>query len=74
MYQSILEEAINLKLKEFKGKDINVSYVDIKKYLRNVYFRKKEISREELIKFVYEDNIESIISFLMSDAIINPKF
>ncbi len=74
MYKSILDEAINLKMKEFENRKINIQYSNIKQFLREVYFRNQLVTREKLINFVYEDNIEDIVSFLMSDAVINPKF
>ncbi|NQX83253.1 MAG: hypothetical protein HRS50_00870 [Mycoplasmataceae bacterium] len=69
-----IEKIIKIKLSQFKEKKINIESEDIKKYLDNVYFKKQNINLESLKLFVSSNNINDIIDFLMSDAIINPKF
>lgn len=68
------EEILNKKILMFKSRNINVDEQDLTKFLDNVYFKHCEMTDDNLEKFLIEDNIEDIISYLMSDAIINPKF
>lgn len=68
------EEIIKEKIKQFKNLDININEEDLLKFLSSFYFIHNQETNDNLEKFLAEDNVEDIISFLMSDAIINPKF
>lgn len=68
-----LDLAIDMKLMQFEQRNINVTRNDIKKFLKKIYLVHKNDGTLTLTNFVKEDNINDIISFLMSDAIINPK-
>lgn len=68
------EEILNKKISLFEEKDINITVDDLLKFLDNIYFKHCERTEENLEKFLLEDNIEDIINFLMSDALINPSF
>lgn len=72
--QKFQDEIINKKIEIFKSKAINVEPSDISNFLENIYFKHNKINEENLKKFLDEDNIEDIVQFLMSDALINPKF
>ncbi len=66
--------AIEMKKMQFEKRGINVTKTDIKKFLKKVYFVHKDDGKNTLSNFVKEDNVNDIVSFLMSEAIINPKF
>lgn len=68
------EEILNKKISLFNERNINITADDLLKFLDNIYFKHCERTEENLEKFLSEDNIEDIISYLMSDALINPKF
>lgn len=67
-----LELAVDLKINQFEARNIKVSRTDIKKFLKKMYFVHKDDGVRTLTNFVKEDNINDIVSFLMSEAIINP--
>ncbi len=69
-----VEVAINIKKQQFKEKNINVTTEDLKGFLEKVYFKHKTEGKRSLNAFVKDDNINDIINFIMSEAIINPKF
>lgn len=66
--------AIELKMQQFKDKDINITEEDIKTFLDKFYFKHKDEGKRSLNAFIKDDNITDIVNFLMSEAIINPKF
>ncbi len=66
--------AVEMKLQQFKEKNINVTEEDIKSFLEKVYFKHKDEGKRSLNAFIKSDNITDIVNFLMSEAIINPKF
>lgn len=68
------EVILKKKIEAFKSRNINVDREDLIKFLDNVYFKHNKENKKTLEKFLLEDNFEDIISYLMSDAIINPKF
>ncbi len=68
------EEIINKKITLFKRRDINIEVKEINSFLENVFFKYNEKNEKSLMKFLDEDNFEEIIQFLMSDALINPRF
>ncbi len=65
--------AIEMKMMQFETRGINVTRNDIKKFLKKIYLVHRMDGRHTLTNFVKEDNISDIVSFLMSEAIINPK-
>ncbi len=66
--------AIDMKKMQFETRDINVTKADIRRFLKKVYLVHKDDGKHTLTNFVKEDNISDIVSFIMSEAIINPKF
>ncbi len=66
--------AIDMKKMQFEQRGINVTKADIRKFLKKVYLVHKEDGKNTFNNFVKEDNVNDIVSFLMSEAIINPKF
>ncbi len=69
-----IDLAIDIKIMQFEHRDIKVTRTDIKKFLKKVYMVHKDDGKNTLTNFVKEDNISDIVSFIMSEAIINPKF
>ncbi len=69
-----IDLAINMKLMQFEQKNIKVTKRDIKKFLKKIYFVHRDDGKDTLTNFVKEDNISDIVNFIMSEAIINPKF
>ncbi len=66
--------AIDMKKMQFETRGINVTKADIRKFIKKVYLVHKDDGKHTLTNFVKEDNISDIVSFVMSEAIINPKF
>ncbi len=66
--------AIKQKIEQFKEKNINVTEEDLRTFIEKVYFKHKGEGKRSLSAFVKDDNISDIVNFLMSEAIINPKF
>ncbi len=69
-----LDLAIEMKLMQFEQRNIKVTKRDIKKFFKKVYLVHKEDGKNTFNNFVKEDNISDIVSYIMSEAIINPKF
>ncbi len=69
-----IDLAVDMKKMQFESRGINVTKTEIKRFLKKVYFVHKDDGKNTLNNFVKEDNISDIVSFLMSEAIINPKF
>ncbi len=74
MFKFDTEETINKKIKQFNQKNIRVDFDDVEKYLKEVFLKDKRISNKLLEQFVKENNINEIVDYLMSQAIINPSF
>ncbi len=68
------EEVINKKINRFKERNINIDADDILNFLENVYFKHNQKNDDSLRVFLEANNLDDIINFLMSDALINPKF
>ncbi len=68
------EEVINKKIDQFKERNINIDADDILNFLENVYFKHNQKNEDSLMVFLEANNLDDIINFLMSDALINPKF
>lgn len=69
-----INTAIKQKKQQFDDKNINVTEEDIKSFLDEVYFKHNKEGKRTLNAFVKDDNLTVIVNFLMSQAIINPKF
>lgn len=74
MYKFDIEGSINKKIQQFEERNIIIEYEDVEKYLMNIYLKKQRVSDQALIDFVNMDNIDEIVAYLMSEAIINPKY
>lgn len=74
-FETKLDKTIRRKIKQFSKRDIIIEYDDLKKYLIDFYFVNiNEKNKKNLSKFLKDNNINEIVDYLMSDAIVNPKY